>query len=541
MTARNSEVSLRSEPTVPYLDSGRFEFGGPVGSGGMGTVYRAVQRSVGREVAIKVLAPEQAANQTGMTRFVREANAIARIHHPNIVQVIDFGRDADGRMLLVMELLEGESLRALMRRERFLPVERAVFLAVQCLSALRAAHAAGVIHRDLKPENVFVHSVAGEDHVKVLDFGVAKLTQNDPSGNNTTEGSVVGTLRYMAPEQVAGDPAGPSADLYAVGMVLYELLSGTMPYDVKDRFVLMRQIITEAPKPLLHNAPMAPPELCDIVMRAIAKTPLERHASADELRRCLLPFLDPERQRLLEAAEGTPRPPSVPQLEGTVPSGVVRSARVEPLPVPVPRAPTVPPPTLVGRRLPPPAPVPQDLLALTSPPPPRPAWWTILAAALAVFFVALLGNMAVQRWVLPPSAPPRVLSTVPVVTPVLAPAPATRVVLVTTSPPGASIEDRDGTMLCPTTPCGVPVPVDGLRAVKVSLADATLDVTLDGHGSSASIDLTSIWTPTPPGVNAQTPPQPPPARVTDTARRPPRPPRPPSNNSGDRVPLFLPR
>ena len=135
--------SARSEPIVPELDASRFEMLEAIGSGGMGTVYRALQRSVGRYVAVKMLAPEHAANASGLARFVREANAIARLAHPNIVQLIDFGRDRDGRLLLVMELLEGESLRALLRREKTLDIERAAWVAVQCLNALRTAHAAG--------------------------------------------------------------------------------------------------------------------------------------------------------------------------------------------------------------------------------------------------------------------------------------------------------------------------------------------------------------------------------------------------------------
>ncbi len=197
--------SPRSEPEVPALDASRFEMLEQIGTGGMGSVYRAVQRSVGRHVAVKVLAPEHAANATGLARFVREANIVARLTHPNLVQLIDFGRDRDGNLLLVMELLEGESLRHVIRRESRLAPERAAYITVQCLNALRVAHAAGVIHRDLKPENIFLHRVGDDDHVKVLDFGVAKLTQNDVSDQHTTQGSLVGTLRYMAPEQVAGE------------------------------------------------------------------------------------------------------------------------------------------------------------------------------------------------------------------------------------------------------------------------------------------------------------------------------------------------
>ena len=297
--------SPRSEPEVPSLDASRFELLEKIGTGGMGTVYRAVQRSVGRHVAIKMLAPEHAANASGLARFVREANIIARLTHPNLVQLIDFGRDRDGNLLLVMELLEGESLHHVIRRESRLAPERAAYITVQCLNALRVAHAAGVIHRDLKPENISLHRVGDDDHVKVLDFGVAKLTQGDVADQHTTQGSLVGTLRYMAPEQVAGETPDGRIDVYAVGMVLYELLAGTMPYDTRDRFVLLRQIIAEEPAHLLTRAPDVPAALAEVVMRAIQKTPAQRYATVDEFRRALKPFLAADHARLQALADAT--------------------------------------------------------------------------------------------------------------------------------------------------------------------------------------------------------------------------------------------
>ena len=316
--------SMRSDAGVPDIDESRFEILEEIGVGGMGSVYRAVQRSVGRYVAVKMLLPEHASNASGLARFVREANVIARLTHPNIVQLIDFGRDTQGNLLLVMELLEGEPLRTLLRREGRLPPDRAAVIAAQCLQALRTAHAAGVIHRDLKPENIFVHRTDDGDHVKVLDFGVAKLTEaeaGDP--NHTAQGSMVGTLRYMAPEQVAGEAPDQRIDVYAMGVTLYEMLSGALPYDGRDRFVLLRQIIAEPPAPLLARAPDVPAPLAEIVMRAIAKQPSDRFANVEEFRRALLPLLGGEMSRWMVSSESSGRFGA--SASGVVPAGSATS------------------------------------------------------------------------------------------------------------------------------------------------------------------------------------------------------------------------
>ncbi len=284
-----SHPSLRNPPELPVLGSDRFEILEQIGAGGMGTVYKAVQKSVGRLVAVKVLSSEYAANAAGVARFVREATVVSRLVHPNIVSMIEFGRDPDGNLLLVMELLEGEPLRQTVRRERRLPAWRAVQIAMQVLAALRIAHGAGVVHRDLKPENIFITNVDGADHAKVLDFGVAKMLSHEV-GHETTAGSLVGTLKYMAPEQIAGDPPDARVDLYALGVLLYEMLGGALPYEPKERVALLRSILNDPPVPLSQRVPEIPHALAELVMRAISKLTIDRFQTAEEFRAALAPF-----------------------------------------------------------------------------------------------------------------------------------------------------------------------------------------------------------------------------------------------------------
>ncbi|MDO9022485.1 MAG: serine/threonine-protein kinase [Deltaproteobacteria bacterium] len=489
--------SMRSDAGVPDIDESRFEILEEIGVGGMGSVYRAVQRSVGRFVAVKMLLPEHASNASGLARFVREANVIARLTHPNIVQLIDFGRDTQGNLLLVMELLEGEPLRTLLRREGRLAPERAVVIAAQCLQALRTAHAAGVIHRDLKPENIFVHRTDDGDHVKVLDFGVAKLTEaeaGDP--NHTAQGSMVGTLRYMAPEQVAGDAPDQRIDVYAMGVTLYEMLSGALPYDGRDRFVLLRQIIAEPPIPLLARAPDVPAALADVVMRAIAKLPSERFANVEEFRRALLP-LGGEMSRWMVSSDGSGRFGA--SGSGVVPAGAMTSTgRVSPDPTSTPIAHSE-----VLRAA---------MHSATNSSPgfptaPAPRRSPLVAVLVALGLIALgLGAAVLLRApaapIVPAAAAPPSTSPTTVLAPVVAPAPAAaaRMVVVQTTPAGARITEASGVELCAATPCAVSVPVGGTRPVVLTLGATRLPVVLDGNSASASVDLAPVAAPTPPAA-----------------------------------------
>jgi serine/threonine-protein kinase len=522
--------SLRSDAGVPDIDESRFEILEEIGVGGMGSVYRAVQRSVGRYVAVKMLLPEHASNASGLARFVREANVIARLTHPNIVQLIDFGRDTQGNLLLVMELLEGEPLRTLLRREGRLPPERAAVIAAQCLQALRAAHAAGVIHRDLKPENIFVHHTDDGDHVKVLDFGVAKITEaeaGDP--NHTAQGSMVGTLRYMAPEQVAGEAPDQRIDVYAMGVTLYEMLSGALPYDGRDRFVLLRRIIAEPPIPLLARAPDVPAALAEVVMRAIAKVPSERFANVEEFRRALVPMLGGERSRWMASSESSGR-------FGASGSGVVPAGAM----------------TSTGRLTPDAASTPiahSEVLraamqtATQSSPGLRPSGRSpvlIVLLVLALLAVGLVAAAVLRAQQPPPAAPsapalaPAMVAPAPppapAAPPVAPPAAASRMVVVQSTPPGARVTEASGAELCAATPCAVSVPLGGTRPVVLTLGPTRLPVVLDGNSASAAVDLAPVAAPPPSAPSG--------ARPSSGSGRPHG--HRTSGESGGELPMFLP-
>ncbi len=519
--------SMRSEPGVPDIDESRFEILEEIGVGGMGSVYRAVQRSVGRFVAVKMLLPEHASNASGLARFVREANIIARLTHPNIVQLIDFGRDTQGNLLLVMELLEGEPLRTLLRREGRLPPDRAAVIAAQCLLALRTAHAAGIIHRDLKPENIFVHRTDDGDHVKVLDFGVAKLTEaeaGDP--NHTAQGSMVGTLRYMAPEQVAGEAPDQRIDVYATGVTLYEMLSGALPYDGRDRFVLLRQIIAEPPTPLLVRAPDVPAPLAEVVMRAIAKQPSDRFANVEDFRRALLPLLGGEMSRWMVSAESSGRFGA--SASGVVPVGNATSTgRVEGDPSATAMAHS----EVLRAAMPSVTQSSPGVLGPTA----RRSSWMLGLGVLAALALALGGTVMLRS---PrPSTTPDPAAEPTVRTPaarLLPPAAAARMVVVQTSPVGARVTEVNGTELCAATPCAVSVPAGGTRPMVLTLGVMRLPVVLDGNSDSASIDLAPI-APQPPRTTSATIGSPRSTGISGHSRA-----RRPSEEGGGELPMFLP-
>ena len=243
-----------------------------LGRGGMGEVYLAVHPGIGARVAIKVLAQ----GSEHAERFFDEARAVNLIRHPRIASVHDFATLGDGRPYIVMELCEGAPLSALLARGR-LPIGTLVGLLCEVLAAAGAAHAKGIVHRDLKPENVFV---LRDGHVKVLDFGIAKLTPEDGAPTRTSTGAILGTPAYLSPEQVQSRGTDARADLYAVGVMAFEALTGQVPFKAPSMFELMRMHV-EAPPPRLRElAPEVPEALEEVVLRALAKQPDDRFATA---------------------------------------------------------------------------------------------------------------------------------------------------------------------------------------------------------------------------------------------------------------------
>ncbi len=289
-----SELSSTIVGTAPAVDVGTtlgsYELVAVLGRGAMGCVYRARHIRLGREVAIKVLNPEYVARPDVVERFFREARVVNDIDHEHIVEVTDFV-EAPGLAYLVMELLEGTSLRELMaqRGRKYPPLSRILRIVTQVCEALEAAHEKGVVHRDLKPDNIFVVERDGADFVKVLDFGVAKL--RDPVDNAATSaGMVLGTPHYMAPEQALGRDVDRRADIWAAGVVLYELLSGSVPFTAPS-FVELAIFIREQPqKALPRRTPRGeriPAWLGAVLTKTLEKRPDDRFESMSALARAL--------------------------------------------------------------------------------------------------------------------------------------------------------------------------------------------------------------------------------------------------------------
>jgi serine/threonine-protein kinase len=281
----------------------RFDIHDLIGVGGMGAVYSGIQRETHQRVAIKVLWQDLAKEDVEVKRFAREARATSLLAHPNAVRVFDFGQDPTTHSLfIVMEFLIGQKLSDVLRfQPQFSPV-RAVHIAAQVCKALEEAHRKGIVHRDIKPDNIFLQEVAGEqDFAKILDFGLAKFVSGEVERDELTRsGYVVGSPEYMAPEQAAGAHVGPLSDIYSLGVVLYEALTGKLPFEAASTAELLRRHLLEAPPPLLSHAgtEQVPPALATVVERCLAKDPLDRPHTADALRVALLTACDRRRQNL---------------------------------------------------------------------------------------------------------------------------------------------------------------------------------------------------------------------------------------------------
>jgi eukaryotic-like serine/threonine-protein kinase len=256
--------------------AGRFEILELIGKGGMSSVFKAHDRLLDRIVAIKVLHPHFTEDEEYVERFRREARSVAQLSHPNIVTVIDRGEDA-GRQYIVFEYVEGENLKQLLERTGPMSVHEALDMALQMARALSFAHGRGLIHRDVKPQNVLLNA---EGQAKMTDFGIARSV--DVQGVTIT-GTVLGTSEYIAPEQARGQQVDAQTDVYSLGVVLYELLTGNVPYD-GDNFVTVALRHVNEPVPsVLERRPDAPPRLALAVEQAMAKSPGERYESMDEL------------------------------------------------------------------------------------------------------------------------------------------------------------------------------------------------------------------------------------------------------------------
>ena len=280
---------------------GRYRVERVLGYGGMATVYLAWDEELDRPVGVKVLADNLSADDAFRTRFLREARAAARLNHANVVSVLDAGEDS-GRPYIVMEYVEGETLADALRRRGRFSADEAVALALQACAGLAHAHAAGLVHRDVKPQNLLLRN---DGTLKVADFGIVRAAE---ATQLTATGTVLGTAAYLAPEQATGSDVTEAADVYALGAVLYELLTGRTPYGSESVSDLVRKQAGEPVTAVRELAPDVPPGVEAVVTRALAPHPESRPSSAEEL------------ARALEAA-GAERPtePLVPPGAPTVP------------------------------------------------------------------------------------------------------------------------------------------------------------------------------------------------------------------------------
>lgn len=308
------------DPLVGRMVGERFRVTERIAAGGMGVVYRAEQLPLGREVALKVLFSDRAQLTTGrfQERFVREASVASKLSHPNTVTVFDYGRDDDGKYYMAMELVEGKSLAAVLKESGALEVERAVHIAMQIARSVREAHDLSVIHRDLKPENVLLTEHDGDpDFVKVVDFGLAKALEGEESEELTETGALMGSPKYLPPEQIRGGPQDGRVDVYSLGVVMYEMLAGRVPFADGEAITVMMAHVQNPVPPIDRKLPKG---LQTLVQGCLEKEPSRRPKNMAEVIR-QLERVDERLPR--NRSKVRKRRPAVVSTSGVVPAGEV--------------------------------------------------------------------------------------------------------------------------------------------------------------------------------------------------------------------------
>ena len=317
-------TSPAGDPVVGQVIKGRYRVLRKLGGGGMGAVYLADQLSISRKVALKVLHREFTRDHEFVQRFHQEARLAAALNHPAITTVFDFDQGEDGSLFIVMEYLEGTLLSEVIRRDGALDVGRAVRLGVQIADGLGAAHAAGVIHRDVKPQNIMV--LTPGDRVKLMDFGIARMGDTG-AAHLTRAGALMGTPHYMAPEQIEGRPITVKTDIYAFGVVLYEMLTGTTPFNAPTSTAVLTKQLREPPAPLRRVRPEVSPLVEQVVMQALEKEPEWRQENMGDLARRLravggFPAGSPPLSVAAPAPAIAPSPPAAPGPQVAMPTMV---------------------------------------------------------------------------------------------------------------------------------------------------------------------------------------------------------------------------
>jgi eukaryotic-like serine/threonine-protein kinase len=297
---RYMTAERQAQPKDRYLGreilEGQFRIIKKIGTGGMGSVYKAEQPDMNRMVAVKILHAKLKNRKDLVSRFRREARAMSHLSHPNTVKVMMYGELEGGELYIVMEYLEGRNLNQIVRREGPLSVERAIPILLQVCGALQEAHDLGMVHRDLKPENIFLTTSGGlNDYAKVLDFGLAKVTERELRPGSimlTQEGMVFGTPEFMSPEQAQGITLDRRSDIYSLAIILYEALTGKLPFDARSSMEYIQLHVTKPPIPLDERIPgkAFPPGLGDVIAKALAKDADDRWGSAVDFGEALRPF-----------------------------------------------------------------------------------------------------------------------------------------------------------------------------------------------------------------------------------------------------------
>jgi serine/threonine protein kinase len=340
-----------SDPLIgKSVDNGEYRIVERIGTGGMGSVYKAEQPSMNRMVAVKVLHKKFAERDDLVSRFRREARAMSQLSHPNTARVYKFGELDDGSSYFVMDYMEGKNLAHAVREQGPMAFERAINIMVQVCGALDEAHRAGIIHRDLKPENIFLTNQAGTaDFPKVLDFGLAKVSEKQMGRGSmmvTQQGMVFGTPEFMSPEQTQGEKLDRRSDIYSLGLILYELLTGKLPFEATKPLEIMKAHVQEPPIPLSERVDglSFPAQLDQVLEKSLRKRPDDRYpdavAFALALKECLPPdMLKTGAMRALPSDPPGAKPRSEAPPAARAPSMDAQVIDDEPVQVPVSRGP----------------------------------------------------------------------------------------------------------------------------------------------------------------------------------------------------------
>jgi serine/threonine-protein kinase len=320
------------DPFIGRVIADRYLILARLGEGGMGRVYLAEHVKMNRQCAVKVMSPSLVTDHESLQRFAREASSAARILHPNVAAIFDYG-EADKIVYLVMEFVDGESLSEILAREGTLDPRRAIDIARQIADGLHAAHELGIVHRDLKPDNVIVaRNRGGKEIPKVVDFGIAKAMTEAPQDALTRSGLVIGTPEYMSPEQLLGDPVNARTDIYSLGCILYQMLTGAPAFAAETREQMIRRRLHESPPHVRDLLPDLPRRLDTLIVHMLARSPADRMASAAEARDALDPALvlngwdAAERVASAELPLPVNRPLTDPTLQPTIPMMRVKTS-----------------------------------------------------------------------------------------------------------------------------------------------------------------------------------------------------------------------